>query len=81
MARSVSVPANGGSAGRLQRVEAGSQGGHKLARGYEPVATTSMHYIADAGFRAAIAEFLERERYGVAMDQVQLARHMPFRQA
>ncbi|BBC71615.1 conserved hypothetical protein [Altererythrobacter sp. B11] len=63
----------------LQRVEAGAQGGHKLARGYEPVQTWSMHYIADAGFRAAVADFLEREREGVAMDRLYLGGKTPFR--
>src|SRR5690606_33029159 len=58
----------------LKWVEAGAQGGHKLVRGYEPVATTSFHYIADPGFRAAVADFVERERRGVAMEQMQLAR-------
>jgi uncharacterized protein len=65
----------------LQRVEAGAQGGHKLARGYEPVPTWSMHWIADPGFRAAVAEFLERERAGVAQDRLFLAERMPFRKA
>ena len=46
----------------LPRVEAGAQGGHKLARGYEPVQTWSAHYIVHPGFRAAVADFLERER-------------------
>ncbi len=63
----------------LKRVEAGAQGGHKLARGYEPVATVSMHYIADPGFRAAVADFLERERQGIAIDQDYLANRTPFR--
>src|SRR3546814_2405380 len=36
----------------LARVEAGAQGGHKLARGYGPVATWSAHFIADPGFRS-----------------------------
>jgi predicted N-acyltransferase len=63
----------------LTRVEAGAQGGHKLARGYEPVQTWSMHYIADAGFRAAVADFLERERDGIARDQLFLGEHTPFR--
>ena len=63
----------------LSRVEAGAQGGHKLARGYEPVQTVSAHWIADAGFRSAIAEFLERERAGVAADANHLARRTPFR--
>ena len=64
----------------LARVEAGAQGGHKLARGYEPVQTTSAHWIADPGFREAVADFLEREREGVAVD-AELARpgRTPFR--
>jgi hypothetical protein len=63
----------------LKRVEAGAQGGHKLARGYEPVTTWSAHWIADPGFRAAVAEFLERERAGVAQDQAWLGERLPFR--
>ncbi len=63
----------------LGRVEAGAQGQHKLARGYEPVRTWSAHYIVDPGFRAAVADFLERERQGVAQDQLTLGEHTPFR--
>ena len=63
----------------LSRVEAGAQGGHKLARGYEPTATASMHYLADPGFRAAVEDFLSRERMGVGMDQLHLAERTPFR--
>jgi len=63
----------------LGRVEAGAQGGHKLARGYEPVRTWSMHWIADPGFRAAVADFLERERAGVAQEQMFLGERTPFR--
>ena len=65
----------------LSRVEAGAQGGHKLARGYEPVETVSAHWIADPGFRAAVAEFLERERQGVAADRNYLATRTPFRKS
>jgi uncharacterized protein len=63
----------------LSRVEAGAQGGHKLARGYDPVRTSSAHWIADPGFRQAIAEFLERERAGVAADANYLERRTPYR--
>ena len=65
----------------LGRVEAGAQGGHKLARGYEPVRTWSAHWLADAGFREAVAEFLEREREGVAQDSLYLSSRLPFRKA
>lgn len=63
----------------LSRVEAGAQGGHKMARGYEPVQTWSAHYITHPGFRQAVADFLERERAGIAQDQNYLAARMPFR--
>lgn len=63
----------------LDRVEAGAQGGHKLARGYEPVRTTSAHYIVHDDFRQAVAEFLQRERAGVKQDQLWLLGRTPFR--
>lgn len=63
----------------LSRVEAGAQGGHKLARGYEPVQTVSAHWIADPGFRLAIADYLEQERQGIASDQLYLNARTPFR--
>jgi predicted N-acyltransferase len=63
----------------LGRVEAGAQGSHKLARGYEPVQTLSAHFIANPGFRSAVADFLERERAGVAAEQLYLGERTPFR--
>jgi len=63
----------------LATVEAGAQGEHKLARGYTPVPTWSAHYIPDAGFRRAIADFVERERAAVADEQAYLGELAPFR--
>ncbi|MCT2399226.1 GNAT family N-acetyltransferase [Novosphingobium mangrovi (ex Huang et al. 2023)] len=63
----------------LSRVEAGAQGGHKLARGYEPVRTVSAHYIVYEGLRAAIADYLDQERAGIARDQIWLGERSPFR--
>ena len=65
----------------LQRVEAGAQGGHKMARGYEPVQTWSAHYIAHEGFREAVADFLKRERAGIVADQMFLKERLPFRKS
>ena len=65
----------------LKTVEAGAQGEHKLARGYAPVPTWSAHYIPDANFRRAIADFLARERLGVAQEQAYLAEFTPFKKA
>jgi len=63
----------------LTRVEAGAQGEHKLARGYLPVATHSLHWIADEGFRRAVAQFLEQEREAVDDDIEILTSYGPFR--
>lgn len=63
----------------LSRVEAGAQGGHKLARGYEPSVTHSAHWIADPGFREAVSDFLQRERDGVAGDRLFLNERTPFK--
>jgi predicted N-acyltransferase len=63
----------------IERVEAGAQGEHKLARGYAPQTTYSAHWIADAGFRRAVADFLQRERQQVAADDEVLAEYVPFR--
>ncbi len=63
----------------LARVEAGAQGEHKLARGYEAVPTYSAHYIADPGFRAAIADFLRREEQAVAREIEFLGEMTPFK--
>jgi len=63
----------------LKTVEAGAQGEHKLARGYVPVPTWSAHYLPDAGFRRAVADFLVRERAAVTEEQDYLAELAPFR--
>jgi uncharacterized protein len=65
----------------LARVEAGAQGEHKLARGYVPVTTWSAHYIADPGFRAAIADFLVRERHAVEREIAFLGEMAPFKRS
>lgn len=63
----------------LKFVEAGAQGGHKLARGYSPVTTYSAHWIAHPGFREAVANYLTREREAVQADQEYLQQRTPFR--
>ena len=65
----------------LQYVEAGAQGEHKLARGYSPVATFSAHYLPDPNFRTAVADFLRRERAGVAAERDYLEAFTPFKRA
>jgi predicted N-acyltransferase len=64
---------------KLQRVEAGAQGAHKLARGYLPQVTHSRHYLAHPGLARAVAQYLEAERAAVRDEQSVLAQHSPFR--
>ena len=60
-------------------IQAGAQGEHKLARGYEPVLTASVHFVPDAGFRRAVASFLDQEREAVRLE-LQWARDaLPYR--
>jgi hypothetical protein len=63
----------------LARVEAGAQGEHKLARGYQPTPTWSAHHIPDPRFRRAVADYLEAERGAVAEDIAALDELGPFR--
>ncbi len=65
---------------KLVRVEAGAQGGHKLARGYLPQKTYSLHHLAHPGLQRAVAQYLEAEREGVDEQAQALAAHSPFRQ-
>ncbi len=63
----------------LKRVEAGAQGEHKLARGYLPAETHSLHWVADAGFANAIDRYLAEERRAVSHDIEVLTSYGPFR--
>jgi predicted N-acyltransferase len=63
----------------MRRVEAGAQGEHKVARGYLPTPTCSAHWIADPGFRKAVADYLAQERRQVALDAAEMSERMPFR--
>ncbi|MGV8830736.1 MAG: GNAT family N-acetyltransferase [Devosia sp.] len=64
---------------KLAVVEAGAQGEHKLARGYAPATTYSVHWIAHPGLRAAVADYLEQERLSVSRNQDVLEQFTPFR--
>ena len=63
----------------LDRVEAGAQGAHKLARGYRPTPTWSAHYLPDPGFRSAVKSFLAAERRAVEREIAELSAATPFR--
>jgi len=65
----------------LRRFEPGTQGEHKVARGFVPEPVWSLHEILHPGFRAAIADYLGRERRHVEAYMDAVREHVPFRQA
>jgi uncharacterized protein len=65
----------------LSRFEPGTQGEHKVIRGFVPSPVWSAHYIADPGFRAAIAGYLGREQPAIAAYADDIAAHTPFHRA
>jgi predicted N-acyltransferase len=65
----------------LNRVEAGAQGQHKIARGYLPTPVYSAHWIADPALREPVRQYLDREREAVQGEIDWLTEnHSPFRQ-
>lgn len=65
---------------RLERVEAGAQGPHKMPRGYRPQAVYSAHYLPNESFADAVDRYLRRERVAIAQEIEDLGTEMPFKQ-
>jgi predicted N-acyltransferase len=63
----------------MKRVEAGAQGEHKLARGYLPTPTWSLHWVGDPGFADAIGAYLKAEREHVDEEISVLTDFGPFK--
>jgi predicted N-acyltransferase len=63
------------------RVEAGAQGEHKIARGYRPVLTWSAHEFADPGLAAAVGDFCRRERRALEALIAEQETSLPFRES
>ena len=64
----------------LRAFEPGAQGEHKIARGFLPTAVRSRHWIADAGFRAALRGWCRDEAAAVERMARSLAHRSPFRE-
>ena len=62
----------------LQHFEPGTQGEHKVPRGFEPTATWSAHWIADPRFRRAIDQYLNDERAGIDQYILEVEQHTPY---
>jgi predicted N-acyltransferase len=63
----------------IQEFDPGTQGEHKLMRGFEPVKSASYHWIASQPFRGAIAEFLSHEKRSTEVYRQQAGSYLPYR--
>jgi uncharacterized protein len=65
----------------IRRFEPGTQGEHKVARGFVPQRTQSLHWIAHPAFREAIGDYLRREGAHVERYAHEIDKHVPYREA
>jgi predicted N-acyltransferase len=64
---------------KVARFEPGTQGEHKVSRGFEPTLTWSAHFIANRRFREAIGDYLDREGQSVDAYAEEVQAHVPYR--
>lgn len=64
----------------LARFDAGAQGEHKVARGFEPVVTQSQHWLAHPGFFEAVGDFVAEEKAALVDYREALTEQLPYRQ-
>jgi predicted N-acyltransferase len=65
----------------LKRFEPGTQGEHKVPRGFVPTLSSSAHDIVEGRFCAAIREFAGREARGVERYAAAVNEHVPYHRA
>ncbi|MCK5325292.1 MAG: N-acetyltransferase [Woeseiaceae bacterium] len=63
----------------LQLFEPGTQGEHKISRGFAPVYTWSAHWLAHPEFLSAIGDYLEEEGHHVDRYVDAVDSHSPYR--
>ena len=64
---------------RLSVFEPGTQGEHKVSRGFTPVSTWSAHWLAHPEFLAAIGDYLDEETRHVDSYMDAIDAHSPYR--
>jgi len=65
----------------LHKFDAGAQGEHKILRGFTPVETHSLHWIANPGFAEAVGKFLVQEQRQMERYREEAAELLPFKNA
>lgn len=66
---------------KLRQFNPGTQGEHKILRGFEPTICFSNHYLQHPDFHSAVDDFLKREKIGIEQYQEQAQRVLPFKKA
>ena len=64
---------------KIQNFDPGVQGEHKIRRGFEPIKTSSYHYIKEKDFNNAINEFCNKERKEIDTYLKACERYTPFK--
>lgn len=64
---------------QLQLFEPGTQGEHKISRGFQPAATWSAHRIGDVEFASAIDRYLSDERGHIDRYMAAVDEHSPYK--
>jgi predicted N-acyltransferase len=64
----------------IQHFDPGTQGEHKISRGFEPIFRYSLHYLQHEGFHAAVGDFVKEERKSLELYQKNCYEHLPFNQ-
>jgi len=63
----------------LRKFDAGAQGEHKILRGFTPVETHSLHWLAEPAFAEAVSRFLAHEQQQIAGYRDEAAELLPYR--
>lgn len=63
----------------IQTFNPGTQGEHKISRGFEPVQTQSLHWLSHPEFHRAVGDFVSQEATQIKAYQKQAASLLPFR--
>lgn len=62
----------------LEHFDPGTQGEHKIARGFEPVFTQSLHYLEHEGFHEAVGNFVIEEFEALKKYKLEYYEQLPF---
>lgn len=66
---------------KLKHFDPGTQGEHKISRGFEPVFRYSLHHLQHQGFHQAVGNFVKEETQSLLQYQQDCYLHLPFNQS